>query len=108
MLWVGEFKFILFHFNCNIKGYKCSGIFCTDFHILSFLTFVMTPVIHGFFLFHSIFICKVFLDSPINAHLCYFSCIFRACGIFHLLPQGHPCPFTNDPVPDLVDLHMGR
>ena len=21
MLWVGEFKFILFYFDCNIKGY---------------------------------------------------------------------------------------
>ena len=84
MLWVGEFKFILFHFNCNIKGYKCSGLFCTKFHILLFITYVILPVNHGSFLFYSIFICKAILSSPDNAHLCSFSCIFRAYTLLTL------------------------
>ena len=78
MLWVGEFKFILYHFSCNIKGYKRSDLFGTKFHILLFITYVILLVNHGFFLFYSIFICKAVLSSPINAHLCSSSCIFRA------------------------------
>ena len=28
------------------------------------------------------------------------------CGIFHPLPQGHLCPLTNGPGPELVHVNM--
>ena len=51
MLWVSEFNFIWYHLNHNIKGYKCSGLFCKKIHILLFITYVILLVNHGFFLF---------------------------------------------------------
>ena len=93
MLWVGQFKFIWFHFNCNIKGYKHLGLFCTKFYILLFITYVILLVNHGFFLFYSIFICKAVLSSPINAHLCSFSCIFRVLWHIPSFATGAPLPF---------------
>ena len=51
MLWVGEFKFILYHLIHISKGHKCSGLFCTKLQVLWFPTLLILSVNHGFFLF---------------------------------------------------------
>ena len=72
MLWLSEFNFICYHLIHNINGYKHSDLFCTKFHILLFITYIILLGNHEFFLFYSIVFCKAVLSNPINVHLSIF------------------------------------
>ena len=91
MLWIGEFKFILLTVILRVTNIQ--AYFCTKFHILLFTPYVILLVNHGFFLFYSIFVCKAALSSPINAHLCSFSCSLRALWHIPSFATGTPLPF---------------
>ena len=91
-IWVCLYSFYLLYLIHNSKGYKHSGLFCTKFKVLWFVTLVILPVKLEISLILIKFICKAVLNNPSYVHLYPFCSVFRALWPATTLVTGAPMP----------------
>ena len=63
------------YLHCISRGYTRSGLFLTNFIVLSFSTLIIILVKLVIFFILVKTICKACYNLYINAHICYFCCI---------------------------------